>query len=161
MNLYKKGFTLIELLVVIAIIGILSSVVLASLNTARAKARDATRLSDMREIVKLISIEAGGEPVAITCTNGTGGAAWTCTGTFAGIANFTDPNAQTVTCSPTSGASACQYAIYEESGAGTSPDTENYKVCFFLENAAGDLSAGLNSIHTDGTQIGFLEGSCA
>ena len=46
----NKGFTLIELLVVIAIIGILSSTILASLNTARDKSRTARAQVDLKQL---------------------------------------------------------------------------------------------------------------
>ena len=50
MKKYTQGFTLIELLVVIAIIGILSSVVLVSLNSARNKGKESRVIASVQQI---------------------------------------------------------------------------------------------------------------
>ncbi len=56
MKLKQKGFTLIELLVVISIIGLIASVALVALNSARMKARDARRKSDLRQIANALEL---------------------------------------------------------------------------------------------------------
>lgn len=69
-----KGFTLIELLIVIAIIGILSSVVLVSLSSARDKAKLSKALSSMESINKVMnSCLINGSAPTYPAENGTGG----------------------------------------------------------------------------------------
>lgn len=75
--MYKKGFTLIELLVVIAIIGILSSVVLASLNSARGKGANAaikSGLANARAQAELF-YDSNGSSYSGVCLNSTTGIA--------------------------------------------------------------------------------------
>jgi len=68
---YHQAFTLVELLVVIAIIGILSTLSIVGLNSARAKARDSRRLSDVREIATALEMyysDTGVYPLVASAT---------------------------------------------------------------------------------------------
>lgn len=69
---HTRGFTLIELLVVIAVIGILAGVILASLNSARNKARDANRVSEVRQIATAFIFIADKNGGVFPSTGGTG-----------------------------------------------------------------------------------------
>jgi prepilin-type N-terminal cleavage/methylation domain-containing protein len=69
----KKGFTLIELLVVIAIIGLLSTLSIIALNSARARARDAKRISDVKQMqvaLELYFNDMNAYPIAASMTAG-------------------------------------------------------------------------------------------
>lgn len=52
----NRGFTLIELLVVVSIIGVLSTIVLGSLNEARTRARDTARLAEVKSLQKALEL---------------------------------------------------------------------------------------------------------
>ena len=82
---FKKGFTLIELLVVVAIIGILASVVLASLNTARAKGADAAVKADLANARVQGALYADNNPTTPAGTAATTAGSGSCTSTAGSI----------------------------------------------------------------------------
>lgn len=149
---HSRGFTLIELLVVVAIIGLLSTVVLASLSGARAKSRDARRLSDLKQIATAIAIVDGTSASALTGCVGAGARVTTCTSPD--LSKFTDPAGSTSACTTTSSA-PCDYAIGKNTLATAAATTQAWEVCAYLETKAGPLTTtgGMVRITADGTVL--------
>jgi prepilin-type N-terminal cleavage/methylation domain-containing protein len=154
----NKGFTLIELLVVIAIIGLLSTIAVIAMSTARSKARDTTRVADARQMSTALEqyfsdnssypgviatgvalgsgsgkTECTGSTVACTCISSTGINATCAAPTYmASIPTYPGTVAGDCTGSyGTPGANTGQFCYYSDV---TGAASANYKIVFHMEN---------------------------
>ena len=142
----QKGFSLIELLIVVAIMGILSAIVLSSLGTAREKARDARRISDVKDMAKILVLASDTGGVSVPGCTTAHALTNTCSGIAEDLGDYSDPSTVTTACATGgAGAGACEYSISSGDG-GAVATTEDYQICFSLEYGSGDLVAGLNSV---------------
>lgn len=144
----RKGFTLIELLVVIAIIGLLSTLAVVALNNARAKGRDAKRISDIKQVqtaLELYFSDKNTYPAGTAVVLGSlsaqslSGAGFTASGDVTGTTYMGK-----VPTNPTPG--GADYS-YTQTSAGVS-----YTITFSLESQTGALAKDGHTATPSGIQ---------
>ncbi len=142
----KKGFTLIELLVVIAIIGLLSTLAVVALTSARTKARDSKRVADMKQVQTAMELYYSTYVGYPDCAVGTLVSACGALSPdfLPGVGNLKDPGGVAAACADPA-AAKCNYAF------GT-PLAGEYKINFWLEGVTGDLAAGAHKVTPAGLQ---------
>ncbi len=148
----QQGFTLIELLVVIAIIGLLSTMAVVSLNSARVKARDARRLADVKQLSTAIELAAANSSTSdysavLSACSAAGSKTTTCgTITNLNFANVVDPSAGgDGTACANGGTAVCDYAMGEAAAA------TSYNICFYMETGSGSIGTGLYHVEEGGS----------
>jgi prepilin-type N-terminal cleavage/methylation domain-containing protein len=146
---FKGGFTLIELLVVIAIIGILSSVVLVSLNSARQKGKDTHIVTDVNELRTQMESDSNGSNYGNSFTIAAGAVSFgnAISGTYAQLGTDATANALQIG----SGANV-PYSVYGSGALLTGQkawnDAANAPVIVINENGAPGAGAAWTTAPT-------------
>lgn len=148
----NKGFTLIELLVVIAIIGLLSTLAVIALNSARAKSRDSKRVADIKQVqtaLELYFADFNGYPAqTVTLGDDTEAKSLSSLGFDDVITGTTYMGL--VPAAPLPFEAGCTEAnnAYEY----LSTDGTTYSITFCLGAKTGDLQGGAHTANPNGLQ---------
>ncbi len=165
----ERGFTLIELLVVISIIALLASIVLVALSNSRAKARDARRIADIKQLSSAMELFYGDfysypttTSLVAAGTTGAFSAGTPCANGTAGCVNYMVPTYLTkIPVAPLPADGICGQAYgsgistandYQFLSTNANTTTSTYQITFCLGGQTGSYIPGVHTLTPTGIQ---------